>query len=104
MARALEAEWRERIGDVTGAGLSYARLRETLELSAPADARAAAEWLKSAARFEWEVRQDPRAAERHLALALRLLPRDRAVGEAYREMAARLTTTFEVGDRPDESP
>lgn len=102
LARALEAEWRERIGDLAGAALAYGRLRETLELGAPKDAQTAAQWLKGAARFEWEVRGDPRAAERHLALALRLLPRDRAVGELYREMAARLATPVQKDANGDD--
>jgi tetratricopeptide (TPR) repeat protein len=87
-ARALEAEWREKLGDLAGATLAYARLREAIELGAPGEDRQAADWLRAGARFEWEVRRDAAAAERHLAVALRLLPRERAVADAYREMAA----------------
>lgn len=87
-ARALEASLRERLGDVTGASLAYARLREVLDLGPVDDARAASEWLRSAARFELDVRKDVVSAERHLALALKLAPRDRVVADAYREVAA----------------
>jgi tetratricopeptide (TPR) repeat protein len=91
LARALEADWREKIGDLAGASLAHARLRETLELTPPHDVGAAVDWLTGAARFESEVRKDLRAAERHLAVALRLAPRDRGVGALYREMSARLS-------------
>jgi cellulose synthase operon protein C len=87
-ARALEASFRERLGDIAGASLAYARLREALELAPTEDVRVASEWLKAAARFEREVRKDVVSAERHLALALKLSPRDRAIGDAYREVAA----------------
>jgi tetratricopeptide (TPR) repeat protein len=87
-ARALEAEWREKLGDLAGATLAYARLREAIELRAPSEDRQAADWLRAGARFEWDVRRDAAAAERHLAVALRVLPRDRVVAAAYREMAA----------------
>jgi tetratricopeptide (TPR) repeat protein len=87
-ARALEAQLRERLGDLAGASLAYARLREVLDLGPVGDARAASEWLLAAARFEREARQDVVSAERHLASALRLSPRDRSVADAYREVAA----------------
>jgi tetratricopeptide (TPR) repeat protein len=92
-ARALEAEWREKLGDLTGATLAHARLREsieTAELRDPQAVKAAVEWLRAAAAFEGTVRKDLALAERHLAAALRLAPRDRAVGDAYREAAALL--------------
>ncbi len=87
-ARALEAEWREKLGDVVGATLAYARMREVIELSAVVDVPSATDWLRSAARFEWDAKHDAAAAERHLAVALRLAPRDRRVADAYREAAA----------------
>jgi hypothetical protein len=89
-ARALEAEFRARLGDVTGASLSYARLREILELGTTDEPKSAADWLRAAARFERDVTQDAVAAERHLAVALKIAPRDREVAEAYREAAALL--------------
>ena len=88
LARALEAGWREQLGDVAGASLSYARMREALELGATAPVADAIDWLKSGARFEWEVRKDAVSSERHLAVALRLAPHDRGVGDAYRTIAA----------------
>jgi tetratricopeptide (TPR) repeat protein len=88
-ARALEGRWRAQLGDVAGASLAYARLRELGELEATHDRRAAA-WLTEAARFERDVQGDVLAAERHLAIALKVAPHDRAVGEAYRQVAAAL--------------
>jgi tetratricopeptide (TPR) repeat protein len=87
-ARALEATWREKLGDLAGATIAYAKLREVIELSPPQDPQRAADFLMDAARFEWEVRKDAALAERHLAVALRLLPRDRRLGEEYKKIAA----------------
>lgn len=83
----LEAQWRASLGDVSGATLAYARLRDRIELAAEAP-EGAVEWLLAAARFEREVERDVLAAERHLSVALRIAPRDRAVSDAYREVAA----------------
>jgi len=88
-ARALEGRWRATLGDIVGASLAYARLREAIELSAAPEPRHA-ELLVEAARFEREVELDVAAAERHLALALRLAPHDAAIAEAYRSAAAAL--------------
>jgi tetratricopeptide (TPR) repeat protein len=87
-ARGLEARWRARLGDVAGATLAFARLRDAVEQGPVGDARAAADLLQEAASFEREVQHDGPAAERHLAAALRLLPHDRAIGSAYRDAAA----------------
>jgi tetratricopeptide (TPR) repeat protein len=89
-ARALEGSWREKLGDLSGATLAYARMRDVIEQSSPADPKRAADWLVAAARFERDAQNDPLAAERHLGVALRLLPRDRGVSEAYKEVAALL--------------
>jgi len=86
-ARALEGDWRASLGDLSGATLAYGRMRESLEVGEPGDPSAAVEWLRSAARFEGDVQKDPSGAERHLALAVRLAPRDRGVLDAYREVA-----------------
>ncbi|MEN9581256.1 MAG: hypothetical protein RJA70_4265 [Pseudomonadota bacterium] len=91
-ARALEAAWRERIGDLAGATLAYARLRDAVELTPEVDAHAASRWLLAAAKYSLESVQDPRAAERHLAVALRLRPQDALIQSAYREAAEKLLT------------
>ncbi|MCB9577856.1 MAG: tetratricopeptide repeat protein [Polyangiaceae bacterium] len=88
-ARYLEATWRAAIGDLAGASLGYARLRDVIEL-ADAPPEASVTWLGEAARFEREVVRDWVAAERHLAVALRIAPRDAHVAAAYREVAAAL--------------
>jgi Flp pilus assembly protein TadD len=89
-ARALEGRWRAEVGDLIGASLAYARLREGCELAqlASLDPRAA-EWLIEAAQFE-TGNDGSEAAERHLASALRLAPQDRRVRTLYREAAAAL--------------
>jgi hypothetical protein len=46
--------------------------------------------LREAAQFEREVRRDLACAERHLAVALRVAPRDQTLATAYREVAAAL--------------
>ena len=97
-ARALEASWREKLGDLAGATVAYGRLREVLELTPPSDPLRAVEWLLEAARFEWEVRKDAVLAERHLAVALRLSPRDRRVGEEYKKLAAIVATKARTED------
>jgi cellulose synthase operon protein C len=88
-ARALEARWRDKLGDLAGASLAFGRMREAIELG---DQRAAEHvpLLLEAARFERDAERDLSAAERHLAVALRLAPRDESVGALYREVAAAL--------------
>lgn len=98
-ARSLEGQWRERLGDLAGATLAYARMRETVELSSEIDTVAAVGFLRAAAHFELTVQDDPPAAERHLSLALRLLPRDKQVAEAYREVAAAVQERARKGAR-----
>jgi len=85
-AAALEGQWRAQLGDIAGATLAYARMRDRIELaSSPPDD--AVEWLLGAARFEREVQDDLVAAERHLVVALRLAPRQKLVADAYRDVA-----------------
>jgi tetratricopeptide (TPR) repeat protein len=86
-ARRLEALWRSRLGDVAGASLAYGRMREAVELGARAGEKTA-DWLAEAGAFEWESRREPAAAERHLALALRLSPHDPVLLARYREVSA----------------
>ncbi|HEX6272070.1 MAG TPA: tetratricopeptide repeat protein, partial [Polyangiaceae bacterium] len=88
-ARRLEALWRSRIGDLAGASLAYARMREGVELGARTDSRAA-EWLVEAGLFERDVRKEITAAELHLGVALRLSPHDPMIAARYREVAGEL--------------
>jgi tetratricopeptide (TPR) repeat protein len=86
-ARALEARWRHQLGDLIGASQAFVRLREAIEFfSQPEPGWSSL--LCEAARFERDVQGDPVAAERHLAVALRVAPRDRAVADAYRQAAS----------------
>lgn len=89
-ARGLEATYCARVGDLAGASLAFARVRELLELDPAQDAQRGASWLLAAARFERERLGDLHAAERHLAVALRYAPRDPEVAHAYREAAAQV--------------
>jgi tetratricopeptide (TPR) repeat protein len=88
-ARRLEALWRSRIGDLAGASLAYARMREGVELGARTDSRTAV-WLVEAALFERDSRKEITAAELHLGVALRLSPHDPMIASRYREVAAEL--------------
>jgi len=94
-ARALEGRWRAELGDLAGASLAFARLRERAETFADkavddATRRALVGYLAEAARFERDVQRDRLAAQRHLAAALRLSPRDVAIGDAYRAVGAEI--------------
>jgi len=106
VARGLEGRWRARLGDLAGATLAFARLRE-LALSLPAgtdDARAGAiaALLGEAAEVERARMADPLAAQRHLAAALRLRPRDAHLLRAYREVGAIVARRPADGARDDE--
>lgn len=94
-ARAFEGRWRERLGDLIGASLAYARLREAVELGAAEPE--AVELLCEAGRFERDCRQDWAAAERHLATALRLAPRNEKLLVEYRDVAAELAAANRRG-------
>ena len=96
-ARALEGRYRRKLGDLVGASLAYARLRDGAEMASEPRA-AAAQWLLEAGRFEREVRQDIAAAERHLGVALRVSPRDRVIADEYREVAAVLADAIRARD------
>jgi tetratricopeptide (TPR) repeat protein len=87
-ALALEGRWRAAIGDLRGASMAFARLREACELSGRARPSDVALWLTEAAQFENHSLGDLIAAERHLASALRLAPRDARVRKLYRQTAA----------------
>lgn len=77
-ARLLEAAWRAELGDRVGAGRALERLREIAEQRAgslaPEAAIELARTLESAASLSAEQLDDARAAERCLALSLRLAP------------------------------
>ena len=90
-ARRLEARFRAELGDVAGASLCYGRMREAIELAEPAPPHAA-EFLLEAAEFELATEQDALAAERHLAIALRVAPQDVRIRERYRIVAAQVAS------------
>jgi len=93
LARSLEGRWRAELGDLAGASLALARLREAAEHVSPEEpdrAAAVAAMLVEAADIEENARGDLRAAQRHLSTALRLRPRDRHIGAAFRRIASEL--------------
>jgi cellulose synthase operon protein C len=92
-ARVWEARWRHALGDIVGASLAWSRMRELVEMGSHSDD--AAKWLVEASNFERDVRQDYNCAERHLAIALRVSPRDELINASYREVAATLAATKE---------
>jgi tetratricopeptide (TPR) repeat protein len=90
-ARFLEGKWRAELGDRAGASLAFGRLRDAVELAPTLDpdrASAVAQLLVEAAAIEEHERDDLHAAQRLLGLALRLRPRDRGIGSAFRRVAA----------------
>jgi hypothetical protein len=89
----LEGRWRAELGDLAGASLALARLREAVEAAVPRDADRTAHlaaMLVEASDIEENARGDLRAAQRHLGVALRLRPRDRVIGAAFRRVATEL--------------
>jgi hypothetical protein len=94
IARGLEGRWRARLGDLAGAALAFARLRDLAASRAPtshdAAASALAALLLEAARMERDQRQDLLAAQRHLAALLRLAPHHTEGRQVYREIGAAL--------------
>jgi hypothetical protein len=78
---------------LVGASLSFARMRElaTARSGPHSHTGEEIELLLEAASFEREQRGDLLAAQRHLAVALRLRPLDRAVQRAYAEVGAAIT-------------
>lgn len=94
-ARGLEGRWRARLGDLAGAALAFARLRDLAASipvpQTPAENRradAVAAMLAEAAEMERTRMHDPLAAQRHLGAALRLRPQDPELRRAYREVGA----------------
>jgi tetratricopeptide (TPR) repeat protein len=92
-ARQLEGRWRAELGDLAGASLAFARLRDAIEAAMPEDADRAASlaaMLVEAADVEENARGDLRAAQRHLGVALRLRPRDRTINATFRRVSTEL--------------
>jgi hypothetical protein len=83
IARGIEGRWRARLGDVAGASLAFASLREIaaarssdagLAPAQPSAREDIVDLLVEAAAFERTERRDALSAERHLAVARRLRP------------------------------
>jgi tetratricopeptide (TPR) repeat protein len=87
-ARALEGRYRGMLGDLAGASIAFSQMRDAVELAKEIASDRAAAWLVEAARFERDTKKDPLAAQRHLGVALQLLPRDGKVLAMFREVAA----------------
>lgn len=113
-ARGLEGRWRALLGDLAGAALAFARLRDAASsLASFRDGTLAlgvVAWLIEAATLERDWRGDPLAAQRHLAAALRLLPHHAEARRAYRDVGALLlraaggATLEGPGDEPPAPP
>jgi thioredoxin-like negative regulator of GroEL len=106
-ARLLEGRWRAELGDAAGASVALDRLRAAVELQlaggevpGPESAGTVAGLLVEAAQIEERERGDLLAAQRHLGLALRLLPRDRGVAAEFRRIAAELTRAAPRAEPP----
>lgn len=100
-ARAHEGKWRAELGDLGGASLAYARLRELAE-EAPEGTSSFAPLLADAARFEESERGDLLAAQRALVTALRLAPGNETILAQYKEITAKIPTNR--GARAPQSP
>ncbi|MBX3185409.1 MAG: hypothetical protein KF819_00275 [Labilithrix sp.] len=83
-ARGLEGRLRAQLGDVSGASLAFARMRERA-----GHEPSALSWLEEAARFEAD-RGDLHAAQRHLAAAISIAPADAALESRYRALGETL--------------
>ena len=89
-ARGLEGRWRARLGDLAGATLAFARLRDLASTGAGRPGTSALDFLIEAADFEREERADLFGAQRHLAAALQLAPHDARALRMYREVGAEI--------------
>jgi tetratricopeptide (TPR) repeat protein len=103
-ARGLEGRYRGMLGDLTGASLAFAQMRDTVEMAREIASDRAAAWLVEAARFERDTKKDPLAAQRHLGVALQLLPRDGRILSLFREVAAEATAAAKEIARVAGSP
>jgi tetratricopeptide (TPR) repeat protein len=86
-ARGFEGRYRASLGDLAGASIAFAKMRDAIELAKEIDPERATGWLVEAARFERNVKRDALAAQRHLAVALELAPRDAKVLSLFRDAA-----------------
>jgi tetratricopeptide (TPR) repeat protein len=104
LARGLEGRWRAKLGDVAGAALAFARLRElAASLAPPTDDPHVSMWvalLVEAAELHRSRLHDALGAQRHLAVALRLRPWDAELRRAYREVGELVAR----GDKDGASP
>ena len=87
-ARGLEGRYRGMLGDLAGASIAFAQMRDAVEMAKEIASDRAAAWLVEAARFERDTKNDALAAQRHLGVALQLLPRDGKILSLFREVAA----------------
>jgi tetratricopeptide (TPR) repeat protein len=97
-ARGLEGRYRVAIGDLAGAALAFARLRERAGRE-----RSAVPWLVEAARFE-ESRSDLAAAQRHLATATAIAPDDVMLAEKLKSLGERIAREAGVRLPPIAEP
>jgi hypothetical protein len=86
-ARGFEGRYRASLGDLAGASIAFAQMRDAIELAKEIDPERATGWLVEAARFERNVKKDPLAAQRHLAIALELAPKDAKILSLFRDAA-----------------
>jgi tetratricopeptide (TPR) repeat protein len=103
-ARGLEARYRGLLGDLAGASIAFAQMRDAVEMSKEIASDRAAAWLVEAARFERDTKQDALAAQRHLGVALQLLPRDGKVLSLFREVAAEAAAAAKETGRMTGNP
>ena len=100
-ARAWEARWRRNLGDIIGASVAWARMRELIELGHKPTGTS--EWLLEAAEFERDTRHDILGCERHLAVALRVAPHNEKIQASYRQAAASLAANIVPPPRRESS-
>jgi hypothetical protein len=106
VARGLEGRWRARLGDLSGAGLAFARLRELALAFEPSSddprVEAMVSFLREAAQVLRDRSGDPTGTHRHLGAALRLRPRDADLLHEYRAANA-LTAGVEPRQREGDA-
>jgi cellulose synthase operon protein C len=103
-ARALEGRYRAQLGDLAGASIAFGTLRDSIEIAKDHDPRAAAAWLVEAARFETDQKHDPASAQRHLGMALGLVPHDAQVLAAFRSAGEQAVAMRSPALQPLQTP